>query len=316
MASATLPGVRVDVDSLVGLANRALRLNTWEGLQEAVGTLVEAKRKLDRENPDFRRDHGILYDYIGCLRYALDDLKAEDEKRIDVVALGADAEEALVQNSIPALVGARRRLQQAMDLAKTLTYQRRLRSQSRKLNEALVKLNDEQARKLLGQFNKHSQQVWDALDRGNYSVALVSYRRLLETAQQITSAKSYLRFAIDRVEKAMGGWEAIHEQVSQSIGSTQGLVDDLEIEVGKLHLTAAKGLASRFEACMCNGNIGGASAALRELSSVQNAAGLAFHLGSTKERDRFMESARRRLAPGMAKHLLRKERRVFTKLIA
>lgn len=316
MASATLPGARVDVDSLVGLANRALRLNTWDELQEAAKTLIEAKRKLNGKDPDFSGNHRTLYDHIGRLQEARGDLEAEDGDRIDITALVEDAEEALMKNSVPALVGARKSLQQAIDRAKAPTYQRRLRRLIRGLNEALDKLDDEQARRLLRQFNEYSLQVWDAVDGADCSTVSALHRSLLETAQKITGAKSCLRFAIDRAEKATGGWKAICEQVSRSIASTRSMVDSLETEVGKLHLMAAKALVSRFEACMRNGNVGGVSAALRDLSNTHNAAGLAAFLGSTAERDRFMESARRRLSPLMAKHSLRKMRRVLTKLTA
>lgn len=308
MASATLPGARVDVDSLVVLANRVLRLNTWDELQEAAKTLIEAKRKLNGGDPDFRKDYGVLYNYIGCLKEAMGDLEAEDGDQIDITALVEDAEEALMKNSVPALVGVRRNLQQAMDRAKAPTYQRRLRRLIRGLNEALDKLNDEQARGLIRRFNELSCQVWEAVDRNGYLTVLVQHGSLFKVAGQIIGAKPYLRFAVDRVEKAAGGWKTICEQVVQSVKSTQGLVSDLEMEVGKLHLMAAKALVSRFEACMSNGNVGGVSAALRDLSSTHNAAGLAAFLGSTAERDRFMESARRRLSPLMAKHLSRKAR--------
>jgi len=316
MASTALPGARVDVDSLVGLANRALRLNTWDELQKAARTLIEAKRKLDGKDLDFPGDHRILYDHIGRLQEAMGDLEAEDGDRIDITALVEDAEEALMKNSVPALVGVRKSLQQAIDRAKAPTYQRRLRRLIRGLNEALDKLNDEQARRLLRQFNEYSLQVWDAVDGVDCFTVSALHRSLLETAQQITGAKPCLRFAIDRVEKATGGWKTICEQVSQSIANTRSMMDGLETEVGKLHLVKAKELASRFEACMDNGNVGGALAALRELASVRNAAGLASHLGSTAECDRFMENARRRLSPLAAKHLLRKVRRLAARLTA
>ena len=309
MASVALQAARVDVDSFIGLANRALRLNTWDELQEAARTLIEAKRKLNGKDPDFPGDHRILYDHIGRLQEAMGDLEAEDGDRIDIAALMEDAEEALQKNSVPALVGVKKSLQQAMNRAKAPTYQRRLRRLIRELNEALDKLNDEQARRLLRQFNEYSLQVWDAVDGADCSAVSALHRSLLDTAQQITGAKPCLRFAIDRVEKATGGWKTICEQVSRSTASTRSMVDSLETEVGKLHLMAAKALVSRFEACMSNGNAGGASAALRDLLSTHNAAGLACHFGSTAERDRFMESARRRLSPLLAKHSLRTVRR-------
>ena len=234
---------------------------------------------------------------------------ATAQNEIDNGELTQQAERALETNTIPALVAAKDRLKEALRNGCPSGSRGSLRRLSKRLTSAMDTCNDAAARELLTQFNTLSAQVRDAVDAKNLPQASAGFKQLMKVTLQITKPKPFMKYAIGRVEAEKGGWEGAVDETMESIGSTQGDFNGLEMEVGKAYQQGAKALASRLQACIETGNTGAALNALLQLREPTNTAGLAAHLGSSERSIAFIADAAAWLKPRQRAHFELKVRR-------
>lgn len=305
---------KIDIESLFGQTDAALVSQEQNELKTALFTAVETRRSLDTSIPEEETLFYQLYGIIGDLKAALQGLRAPEDNKVST--LTEQAEQALETQTIPALVAAKRQIEEYLGNGYPPKSRSSLQRLSKRLTSAMKALNDAAAEGLLRQFNTHSKEIWKAIDDKNLQQASARLTALLEVASQITDPKPFMRFAIGRVEKKNGGWEGISAEALKSFKETQGAFNALVAENGKEHQKQANALKSRFEASLETGNIGAALSALRELKNPVNAAGLAVCLSSNENRDDFLAKAEERLKAAMQKaHFGRRRRlkRVFNR---
>ncbi|HLD25693.1 MAG TPA: hypothetical protein VJC05_01450 [Candidatus Andersenbacteria bacterium] len=109
----------------------------------------------------------------------------------------------------------------------------------------------------------------------------------------VMEADEALQHAIGRVAKS--SYEAKVAALQEYRDSLEQLVADAITEHSRKFRAAAHALRTRFQASVLNGNQGAAAAALRELKSAENKAGLELQLGAA-EAEAWLDDATTQLA--------------------